>query len=302
MKVSGNPGGLFDGPLSDTPKWINPKTAVFSAAPISLRQGGYNSVYYNGAIYTIGGIYNSETWYTDCHRYNIDTNTWDNIANLPWGNAICFSANVGIANKIFAIGGGGPKDNYAYHQVVNYNQCYDIATNTWTMRANLPTDRYYMSFVGYGDNIFIIGGWTGNSGSGVVPDDLAYNINTNVYTVIPKCPIRGSEHLCVGVNNKIYVNDKNGNLQAFNLSTWTWETKTGHPKAYALLGAIGNDIYAYYGSSGLGYCYNTITNTWREVMMNSTNNYELVMNEKGWGISHYSDLYRPYTNVFKISD
>lgn len=301
MKVSGSPGGLFDGPLSDLPKWINPKAASFSGSTISLRQSGYNAIHYNGGVYTVGGVYNSTSWYTDCHRYNIDANTWNDLANLPWGNATCYSANAGIANKIFAIGGGGPKDNYIYHQVVNYNQCYDIATNTWTQRTPLPTNRYCMSFVGYGDNIYLIGGSTGGS-DGVKPNDIIYNINTGVYTNMPNCPIGVSESIGVVVNNKIYINNRNGGLYAYNLGTGIWEQKTGHPKVYYMLGAIGNDIYAYSGSDGSTYCYSTITNTWSEVAVSKAKNWNLVMNDKGWGISHSADQYQPYTNVFKISD
>ena len=70
--------------------------------------------------------------YSQVSRYNPTTNTWSNVAPLPV--ALSQAAPAAANGKIYVAGGctGGAS-------VTNALRIYDIATNTWTSGANMPT-------------------------------------------------------------------------------------------------------------------------------------------------------------------
>ena len=72
------------------------------------------------------------TVYDQVSRYNYTTNTWSNVAPLPV--ALGQAATGAWNGKIYVAGGfiGGTS-------VTNALRIYDIATNTWTSGANMPT-------------------------------------------------------------------------------------------------------------------------------------------------------------------
>jgi hypothetical protein len=56
--------------------------------------------YYENFVYVFGGLQGSSR--NDCEKYNISTNNWINIANLP--SASSFNCSVAVGNSIFVVG------------------------------------------------------------------------------------------------------------------------------------------------------------------------------------------------------
>jgi Kelch motif protein len=103
------------------------------------------------------------TLYDQVSRYNYTTNTWSNVAPLP---VPLGQGTIGAWNgKIYVAGGfiGGSS-------VTNALRIYDIATNTWTSGANMPTSPGVEAAAGAVVNgkFYVMGG-----------DDFTNGLNTN---------------------------------------------------------------------------------------------------------------------------
>jgi len=103
------------------------------------------------------------TVYDQVSRYNYTTNTWSNVAPLP---VPLGQGTTGAWNgKIYVAGGfiGGTS-------VTNALRIYDIATNTWTSGANMPTSPGVEAAAGAVVNgkFYVMGG-----------DDFTNSLNTN---------------------------------------------------------------------------------------------------------------------------
>jgi N-acetylneuraminic acid mutarotase len=103
------------------------------------------------------------TLYDQVSRYNYTTNTWSNVAPLP---VPLGQGSIGAWNgKIYVAGGfiGGTN-------VTNALRIYDIATNTWTSGANMPTNPGVEAAAGAVVNgkFYVMGG-----------DDFTNGLNTN---------------------------------------------------------------------------------------------------------------------------
>jgi hypothetical protein len=94
--------------------------------------------YSNGYIYMIGGIEGSTLSAATCQKYNVSTDTWEQIAPLP--EAVNFTKwSVDADNNyVYLVGAGGGFSPYAITMNVYY---YDIAANTWLLDAALPAPR-----------------------------------------------------------------------------------------------------------------------------------------------------------------
>jgi N-acetylneuraminic acid mutarotase len=114
------------------------------------------------------------TLYDQVSRYNYTTNTWSNVAPLPvpLGQATIGSWN----GKIYVAGGfiGGSS-------VTNALRIYDIASNTWTSGANMPTSPGVEAAAGavVDGKFYVMGGDDFNNG---LNTNFIYDIATNTWT------------------------------------------------------------------------------------------------------------------------
>jgi N-acetylneuraminic acid mutarotase len=103
------------------------------------------------------------TLYDQVSRYDYTTNTWSNVAPLP---VPLGQASIGAWNgKIYVAGGFTGGSN-----VTNALRIYDIASNTWTSGANMPTSPGVEAAAGAVVNgkFYVMGG-----------DDFTNSLNTN---------------------------------------------------------------------------------------------------------------------------
>ena len=135
--------------------------------------------------------------YDQVSRYDYTTNTWSNVAPLP---VPVSQAATGAANgKIYVAGGfiGGTS-------VTNALRIYDIATNTWTSGANMPTSPGVEAAAAAVVNgkFYVMGGDDFNNGLNTT---FIYNIATNTWTTGATLPDMRTNTYGTVANGLIYV-------------------------------------------------------------------------------------------------
>lgn len=156
----------------------------------------------NGKVYAIGGSRNGPL--SDVEEYDPSTDTWVTRRSIPtarYGHGLVATPN----GKIYALGGVGIA---GYSAVLGSVEEYDIATDTWTTKANMPTSRFiFAAVLGPDNKIYTIGGSIGQySGSDVSTVEI-YNPATDTWetglslTTIGRRFIGGA----TAVDGKIYI-------------------------------------------------------------------------------------------------
>jgi hypothetical protein len=141
---------------------------------------------------------------------------------------------VAVGGKIYAIGGTASNSPSIPDSVLGTNEEYDPATNTWTIKAPMPTPRTKFVIAAYENQIFCIGG------------------------------IVGTEQETWGFSNPYKYAVSTQVNEVYNTDTGTWETKTPAPTPVALWQAhvINDNIYvmAMYHT----YVYDPLNDAWTE--------------------------------------
>ncbi|UCC11365.1 MAG: T9SS type A sorting domain-containing protein [candidate division WOR-3 bacterium] len=105
-------------------------------------------------IYMIGGSPNNiwTNMNNYVYRYDPGTDTWNtSLSNMPTARA--FIQGAYWDGKIYVI--GGMNSTYV---ILNLNQVYDIATDSWSSLAPIPQARAAHGTVAHDGNIYVIGG------------------------------------------------------------------------------------------------------------------------------------------------
>ena len=133
-------------------------------------------------FYLVGGLNSSFAVTGALVRYNIATNVWTPLATAP--ATINQAPSVAYWNgKIYAIGGlnGTPTTTV---------QIYDIATNTWSAGAPIPTGTYGAAAAAFNNKVFVAGG-TDPAGSNPTTTLFIYDIATNTWSAGTAMPAPG---------------------------------------------------------------------------------------------------------------
>lgn len=149
------------------------------------------SAVHNGKIYVAGGCF----YATPCSNfavYDIATNTWNNLPNMPLPN---WAPTAQIVGDDFFVIGGNP----------NFTACqkYNISTNTWSTCADLPTGREHLSSAVFENKIYVINGRGGFPGDATANE--VYDPATNSWEILADKPTAMDGGWGGVFNNKIYV-------------------------------------------------------------------------------------------------
>jgi len=129
---------------------------------------------YNGKVYVFGGGVQRQPGgptqfpIDNAWEYDPAADTWKALAPMPIRRLA--AAAVESGGRIYVIGGAGPwrgMENEPLnanqpHRILDANQMYDPATNTWTMRQTLPTPRTHMYVGAVNGKLYAIGGRVGS--------------------------------------------------------------------------------------------------------------------------------------------
>src|SRR5262249_49759197 len=120
-----------------------------AAAPYPITDVRYGFAQVGNSFYVIGGVSNG-TRVANVNRYDVATNTWTALANIPVASEAPTCAYNSGANKIYCAEG----DTGSSFQI------YNIATNTWTTGPAVPGsgNRYGAASGSFGNFVYIVGG------------------------------------------------------------------------------------------------------------------------------------------------
>jgi N-acetylneuraminic acid mutarotase len=222
-----------------------------------LLESTSKAVAVDGKIYAMGTI---------TQEYNPDTLTWTKKNSMP------HQVNGGIAvyqNKIYVIG-------------ENYNQVYDVRSDTWAIKTAMPTWRTGLQANVVGDKIYLMGGLSNAESGTLTGVNEVYDPTTDTW--MTKAPIPTPVYLYSSavMDNKIYVIGGSAEppnivldlVQIYDPQKDIWTNGTAMPKAVRYASAIATtglfapkQIYVIGGlKSGngldLNQIYNPQTDSW----------------------------------------
>lgn len=120
-------------------------------------------------IYLIGGLLSDGTSPRICQRYNINTNTWEQIADAPEDLNFTKWSVTTDEQYLFLVGSGGGYSTFPLSDKCYY---YDPNTNQWYLESTLPAQRGLPNgiFLSGFTKLFFGGGNDGTSGTSFVAD------------------------------------------------------------------------------------------------------------------------------------
>jgi N-acetylneuraminic acid mutarotase len=196
-------------------------------------------------------------------------NSWVTKASMHQARAYLGVAVVD--GKIYAIGGdsGRYMGNAATqwgrtYSVVNTNEEYNPANDSWTFKAPMPTSRAGFAVAVYQNKIYCIGGWYADvvnyvDNYGTPEQNITYyntaknevyDPSSNTWETKAPLPLSSSILVASVVNGKIYVLpvlpvSSPGKLEVYNPESDSWTLET--PPPYAVTGfttaVVGNKLY-----------------------------------------------------------
>jgi N-acetylneuraminic acid mutarotase len=208
---------------------------------------------YKDKIYCIGGFYEPVKGLvtTDVTEvYNTKTDTWATLAAMPTERA-SLEASI-VDDKIYVIGGEVIPTYYNPTSVLDFNEVYDITTNTWSTKKSLLTPASYYASAVVDDKIYII------------KDNVQiYNPTTDSWNTgtAPQQRITGDAGATTGVYapKKIYVIGPMGIFssdlnQVYDPQTGNWSQGANMPVPRGQPGvAVVDDIIYTIGGFGESY-------------------------------------------------
>jgi hypothetical protein len=149
-------------------------------------------------------------------------------------------------------------------------RAYNVATNTWTSKKDMPAARYWMNGAGViGGKIYVTGGFTSRHQPSA--SVFVYDPASNTWTRKRDMPAAGGNGVTGVIGGKLYVVTFRGwglvpNFFRYNPATDSW-TKLPSPTNYPLVGeggggVINKKLYLIGGSKVLEY--DPITNQWTQ--------------------------------------
>jgi len=224
-----------------------------SPAPGISSEGA--GVSHGGLFYTLGGRLPIGAR-TDLWAYDRTTDMWAARASMSTGRAGLAVATVG--NSIYAIGGrsgtGGPCSGGPLASV----ERYDIATDTWSPVAPLPSARSDLAAATVGNQIYVFGGC--NAIGMFLSDVDVYDVSTDTWSTAPTDmpTARAAMYAVATKGGTVYViggwDGASAGLstnEAYKVSHDSWTTELPMPTARAETGAAdhGGRIYIVGGAT-----------------------------------------------------
>jgi N-acetylneuraminic acid mutarotase len=238
---------LFSGCSCDIP-WV-------AEPPMTIARDQFAGGVIDGKIYVFGGNGNPDGMNLNSTEvYDPASGLWSPLAdnthnNNGWGVEELNSAVVNGKLYVFGAYGGIAPDGY--YGVINFNEAYDPATDTWTTLAQKPTNTSAGGIAVYNDEIYLLGGYFDSDN-----------------------PSQGHEDYTV--------------VECYNPVTNTWRFVTNMPKVLTNFGiaVVGSKAYLFGGFDPISFelseqviTYDFETDTW------TTGGYEPLPVAKGYGYS-----------------
>jgi N-acetylneuraminic acid mutarotase len=197
-------GGMTEAPPAAVPglstvEAYDPGTDTWTAkADMPTQRLGHSTSMVNGKIYAIGGLVQYPgPGLSTVEEYDPGTDTWTAKADMPTPR--CFLSASVVNGKIYAIGGmteapGGVPGLSTVEE-------YDPGRDTWTTKADMPTQRCFLSASVVNGKIYAIGGW-GNHCLSTVEE---YDPGTDTWANKSEMPTPGMGLSTSAVGGRVYA-------------------------------------------------------------------------------------------------
>jgi N-acetylneuraminic acid mutarotase len=144
-------------------RWTRKNDMPLPAHHVAVAEQGGKLYVFGGAVQRQKGGPNyvpaNEAW-----EYDPAADSWKALAPMPSKRIAAVA--VTVAGRIYVMGGAG---NYKSredmslnaeqpHRILDINEAYDPATNTWQTRQTMPTPRSHMAAAAVNGKIYLIGG------------------------------------------------------------------------------------------------------------------------------------------------
>lgn len=155
--------------------------------------------------------------------YDPATDIWRKRANMPTKRD---GLGVGVVNnRIYAIGGNGWPQGIRGGPFLMDIEMYDPHTHRWQQKPKMLELRTSFSTVVGGDDIYLIGGFTGEAGNlRELATVAVYHPQTETWREIPAMPVPIRPLGAAAVGGKIYVFGGIGEGREFVPDVWVYDT------------------------------------------------------------------------------
>lgn len=202
--------------------------STYSWTPIASMPSGaerqYASVFtYSNYFYVIGGIDASNVPVAGNYRYDISTNTWSLVAQVP-GAYLWGSVSFTVGSKAYLVGGN---DYYGLSSQKVWE--YDMVTNTWTPKTNFPFGPRWRGSAAVLNNVpYMIFG-IDNSGSGAFRKEIyKYDQFNDIWTKVGTFPQSGRIYAAMQpITNKLAIFGGRDSLNNFYNDCWYFDETNG---------------------------------------------------------------------------
>jgi RNA polymerase sigma factor (sigma-70 family) len=204
--------------------------------------------------------------------------TWTRKADIPIG--VGYHSISAIDGKIYVIGGAQEGFHLNIKPLSTVYE-YDPNANTWSKKADIPTNRMTQRSCVVDGKIYVIGGWTDGGFTSAVE---AYDSATDKWEKKTNISTKRAEFAIGVVNGKIYVIGGHSGpdpqpalsiVEVYDPKTDTWTKKADMPTARSFItgSVVNNKIYVFGGADTNGVAgpikflstveiYDPSTDTW----------------------------------------
>ncbi len=217
-------------------------------ADLNTPQQFHSVVVAGGKVYAVGGGQTRGIEASAFEVYDPDADRWDILPGMPTSRI--FLAATALDGKIYTISGIRIAPDMIVDDFDPTVEAFDLTTQTWARRADLPTPRNRFAAVAFDGRIYAIGGLTPDGDTGIVE---AYDPATNQWTRKADMPTPRHGH-GIAVANGLIIVVGTGPVEAYDPAMGRWMPLANVPVERRFLGvaAAKGFVYTIAGRVGQG--------------------------------------------------
>lgn len=261
--------GGTNGSSLNTVEEYNPALDVWvSKTNMTTARAQGSAAVLNDCIYILGGYNGSNLNINEA--YIPSTDVWILKTPAPTARAQCGTAVVG--SRIYVAGGTSVGNSSSYYVEQNTFEEYNCDTNTWTVKASMPTARFGCGSVTLNGKVYVLGWWSWSTlGFWELTKVEMYDPATNTWST--KADMINSRYAGAYAvfGGKIYAfgGYTSETVEMYDPASNTWTQKASMSgRRYTHTAAVVNDkIYIIGGNDGSSMLntveeYDPATDTW----------------------------------------
>ncbi|MDC1309875.1 immunoglobulin domain-containing protein, partial [Opitutales bacterium] len=200
-------------------------------APMLAPRNGVATAVLDGKLYAIGG-----TGLSSVEVFDPLNGNWSAGVALP--SEVSHTTAITVSGRIYLVGGRNASD-----QNINQVLSFDLSTNQWTTKANMPTARHGAKLVWFENRIWAIAGWESPANSTVE----SYDPQTDSWRTEKQLPRARHWPVAWVSHERIYVGglQYGSHIDYYDSSNDTWTAGGNLPENKFVADAVVLNDKAY---------------------------------------------------------